>query len=149
MERLNINQARLEELRLTQSVPLPDYAEPLPGTALKLDDDVMWLEFAPMRVVWGIDDPGRFQGYSPDIFGDLLVSVEGQYINDRAPADPEETPMPIYPQQAQQRQPAGQKKHDPKRALQDLLKQLTPEYQQKVRALVREKRPELLDEAHP
>ncbi len=143
MERLNIDQARLEELRLTQSTPLPSYSEPLPGTALKLDDDVMWLGFAPMRVAWGIDDPGSFQGYSPDIFGDMLVAVEGQYITDRAPKDPSETPMPIYPQQAQQKQPQKQE-YDPKRALRDLLKRLPHDAQKRVRALVQEKRPELL-----
>lgn len=146
MDRLTLNQADTEEQRdvLRNSPEYGAYSTPLPGTALKQDDDVMWVGALPMRVLWGTDSPDIFAGYSPETFGpDTYVFVEGIYITDRAPADPQETPMPIYPQQAQQ--PQGKTKHDPKRALQRLLKQLKPEYAKKVRALVKAKKPELLE----
>lgn len=144
MDRLNISQSRVDELRAEQQTLTPDYADPAPASALKLDDDVEWLGFAMMRVVWGHEDPDYFIGYSPDIFGEYGISVEAQYVTDRAPADPEETPMPIYPQQQQQRQ-AAKKKHDKKAALQHVLKQLDPEHAKKVRELVKQHKPELLE----
>lgn len=144
MDRLNLNQARIEELRIEiQEWPVyADKSTPLPGTALKLDDDVEWLGLFPMRVLWGYETPDYFFAYCPDI-GDVYSYFEGTYITDRAPADPEETPMPVYPQQQQQRQ-EGKAKHDPKRALHDLLKRIPPEAQKRVHEIVKRKRPELL-----
>ncbi len=144
MERLTLSQTRVDELRTEQQTLEPEYEQPAPGSALKLDDDVMWLEFAPMRIVWGHQDAGMFVGDCPDVCGEYGSSVDGHYVTDRAPADPNETPMPVWPQQAQQ--PQHGKKHDPKRALQHVLKQLDPEHQKKVRALVKAKKPELLDD---
>ncbi len=145
MDRLSLDQERVEELRTECGTNYPGKDTPLPGTALKLDDDVIWLGLFPMRVVWGYDLDTMFSGFSPEWFGDSIAVVEGQYITDRAPADPNETPMPIYPQQAQQ--PQGKLKHDKKAALKHVLKQLTPEYAKKVRALVKKKKPELLEDA--
>jgi len=146
MDRYTMNQSRVDTLRGEQQLVLPTYETPLPGTALKLDDDVLWLGFAPVRVVWGFDEPDRFLGYSPEELGglgDYVVPLEGQYITDRAPLDPQETPMPVYPQQAQQPQHT---KHEPKKALQRVLKLLKPHDAKRVRALVREKFPHLLEE---
>lgn len=143
MDRLTLDETRIEELRDELRGYYPNNEKPIPVSALKVNDDVMWLGFIPMRVLWGHDHPDYFNAYSPDIFGDMTVNVEGQYITDRAPADSEETPMPIYPQQAQQ--PQGKKKHDAKDALKHLLKQLSPDAAKKVRALAKAKRPELLE----
>lgn len=144
MDRLtNINDTQYQAVRTALTSAYPGKDTPLPGTALKLDDDVMWLGCIPLRVCWGYDTPEYFHGYNPDFDVDACAYYEGQYITDRAPADPQETPMPIYPQQAQQKQ-AAHDKHDPKRALHDLLKRLSPEAQKKVRKLVQEARPELL-----
>jgi hypothetical protein len=149
MDRLNVSQTRVLELRAECEGLYPGYDKPLPGTALQLDDDVMWLDMFPMRVVWGHDGADAFNGYCPDFFGEGYCNVEGVYITDRAPADPNETPMPVYPQQQQQRQTSGGLKHDRKRALQHVLKQLDPEQAKKVREYVRGQRPELLDEEKP
>lgn len=143
MDRLTLDEARVTELREDMQSNYPDYEKPCPGSALKVDDDVLWLDVFPIRVLWGHDHPDYFNGYSPDYFGDSSCNVDGHYVNDRAPADPNETPMPVWPQQAQQ--PQGKTKHDPKKALQHLLKQLKPEFAKKVRALVKAKKPELLE----
>lgn len=143
MERFAVNEPRLAVLRSEAQANYSDNATPLPGTALKLDDQVMWMDMFPCHVIWGFDAPTYFLAYSPDWFGDYAVPIEGQYITDRAPADPQETPMPIYPQQAQQPQKTA---YDPKQAVRKLLKQLDPEAKKKVRALFKKKRPELLDD---
>lgn len=72
------------------------YGDPVPSSYLKLDDDVMW-GGVPLRVVWGCDDPFSFLGYNQDIFGDSVPSFDARLIDDRAPADPEEEPLPIFP----------------------------------------------------
>ena len=121
MDRITIDQDRINELRSDCQNDYPDKSAPLPGTALKLDDQVMWLGFAQLQVLWGYEMSTFFCGYCPDMFGDAVAIVEGEYITDRAPADPQETPMPIYPQQQQQRQ----KPHDGrsmKERLRDLIK---------------------------
>lgn len=148
MDRItNINQENFDRVRGECQRDYPGISTPLAGTALKLDDDIMWLGVLPARVLWGHDDPAAFNGFNEDVFGPTNCVLEGQYITDRAPADPEETPMPVYPQQAQQPQ-HKKHKHDPKAALKRVLDQLDHEHQKKLRALVREKRPELLDESH-
>lgn len=142
MDRItNINQENFDRIRAECQRDYPGVSTPLAGTALKLDDDIMWLGVLPARVLWGHDDPAAFNGFNEDVFGPTNVVLEGQYITDRAPADPEETPMPVYPQQAQQPQHT---KRDPKKALQAVLQQLDPEYAKRVRALVKAKKPELL-----
>ncbi len=152
MDRLNLDETRVTELRADMESNYPGYGTPCPGSVLKIDDDVLWLEgIFPMRVLWGHDHPDFFNGYCPEYFGDLTVNVEGHLVTDRAPADPNETPMPIYPEtqqrrgQQQQQPQHGKHKHDATKALHHLLKQLDPPHAKKVRALVKAKRPELLD----
>lgn len=148
----DIDQARVDFWRADyESQPAyEEHGEPLPGSNLKHDDDVLWLDFFVCRVIWGTDDPTTFLGYSND-FGDYAVPLQAEYITDRAPLDPQETPMPIYPvqQQQQQRQatpaPKGGSAHDKKKALQAVLKLLKPEDAKRVRELVRSKKPELLE----
>ncbi len=144
MDRItNIDDTRFQTVRSTlqQTGPYVGKSDPLPGTALKLDDDVMWLDCIPLRVCWGYETPDFFFGYNPDIDIDACSYYDGIYITDRAPADPQETPMPIYPQQAQQPQ---RRRLDAKEALRNLLRRLKPDARKRVRQLVREKRPELL-----
>lgn len=148
MNRLNIQQSIMDSLRTTVQ-SFPEYqgkSTPLPGTALKLDDDIEWLGILKGRVLWGYETPDYFFCYCPEIDLDGYTYFDGIYVTDRAPADPQETPMPIYPQQAQQKQHGP--KYDPKRALHDLLNRLDHDAQKKLRALVRERKPELLDEKH-
>lgn len=142
----NINQEDFDRVRAECQRDYPGKSTPLPGTALKLDDDVLWVDVIPVRVLWGHDDPAAFNSWNADIFGPTNIVLEGQYITDRAPADPNESPMPVYPQQAQQKQHG--KPYDPKRALHDLLHRLDHEAQKKVRALVKAKRPDLLEQEH-
>jgi hypothetical protein len=96
MERLSLDQQRVEELRAEWQGYYPDNAKPCPGSSLKLDDDVAW-QGMHLRVVWGHDDPHFFNAYGPDYFGDAVVNLDGRLITDRAPANPEEEPMPIWP----------------------------------------------------
>jgi hypothetical protein len=147
MDRLNIDQSIVDALRtqVSQVGPYIGKSTPLPGTALKLDDDVMWLDVLPMRVLWGYEMDEYFHAYCPDMDLDGYSYFDGIYVTDRAPVDSQETPMPIYPQQAQQ--PQGKMKHDPKRALQSLLKRLAPDAAKRVRQLVKARRPELLEGA--
>jgi hypothetical protein len=73
-----------------------EYGDPVPESVLKLDDDVMWAGLV-LRVVWGTDDPNSFLAYNQDVFGDTVPSFDARQIEDRAPLDPEEEPMPIFP----------------------------------------------------
>jgi hypothetical protein len=153
MERLTLDTGDVDRIRTEVQTAYPSYGDPCPGSALKVDDDVMWLDVFEMRVLWGHDDAAYFNGFSPEWFGETNVVVAGEYVTDRAPADPMETPMPIYPEPMQARAAADAKttapkahKRDEKKALQHVLKQLSPEQAQKARALVKAKRPELLDD---
>ncbi len=144
---------KIAALRLTLQEDYAANEQPCPGTNLKINDHVMIFDVLPVMVLWGTDDPDCFFAYAPDLFGEMAANLDAHYITDRAPADPNETPMPIYPQQQFAQQPgardaAKRKTHDQKEALRHLLKQLTPEYQKKVRALIKQKKPELLDEGH-
>ncbi len=152
MDRMTVSQTKAEEMHDYCAGLYPGYEQPCPGTALKLYDDVMWLEVFPIRVVHGHDHPDYFNGYSPELTGEeSTCNVDAHYITDRAPLDPNETPMPIYPAQPQARAAAATAgaadkphKRDEKQALQHVLKQLKPEQAKKARALVKAKRPELL-----
>lgn len=139
---INIDDTQFQAVRtrLSNTEPYVGKSDPLPGTALKLDDDVMWLDAIPFRACWGYETPDFVFGYNPEIDLDTCPYFEGIYITDRAPADPQETPMPIYPQQQQQVQRGGADKHTKqakKRALRAVLKQLKPEGAKRVRELVR------------
>ncbi len=144
MDRLNLDQQKAVAMHDQCASLYPGYEKPLPGTPLKIYDDIVWLDLFPMRVVHGHDHPDYFNAYAPDFVGeDSYANCEGHYITDRAPLDSNETPMPIYPQQQQQRQ-EPRRKHDAKEALRHFLNQLPPEGKKKARQLVRQKRPELL-----
>ncbi len=104
MDRLSIDQERIDELRTEATTSYPGKSQPCPGSNLKLDDDVFWL-FCPLRVIWGYDTDDFFCAYAPGLeFGDSLVVIESAYISDRAPANPNESPLPIYPEPQQQQQ---------------------------------------------
>jgi len=169
MERLEIDQARVDELRAEQQAYYTDCAEPLPGSFLKLDDDVLWLGEFPMRVVWGYEMDQFFQGYCPGGFGDVCVIVEGALISDRAPKNAEEPSLPIYPEPEpepepeQQQQSAGDEKahkkkrdqkpstpapltlEDKRRIVAMTLCRIGDEAQKRAREKLRETHPELLD----
>ena len=152
MERMQgLSDQHVQELRTEQQGYYPDKSEPLPGTPLKLDDDVMWADCIPMRVIWGYDDPTFYQGYTPELT-EGTVTIEGIYITDRAPVDPSETPMPLYPPEVttakvqQQQQPQAKDKSGLLRAIQHLMQQLDPRGKQRLRALLRaSKHAELAD----
>lgn len=96
MDRLDIDQERVEELRDQYRALYPDYEKPCPGSNLKLDDDVEW-QGMHVRIVWGHDHPRYFNAYGPGYFGDVVVNLDGRLVTDRAPVDPEEPPLPIWP----------------------------------------------------
>ena len=115
MERLDaeIDQARVaywREVNKTAAetedtdLPLQDRRnrnDVLAGSNLKRDDDVLILDQIPLRVV----GPGRGRkviiGYYPPLFGDEAQSfeIEPGDLTDRAPADPLEPPLPIWPEE--------------------------------------------------
>lgn len=160
MNRLSLNQTDVERNRDLLREPEAGYETPCPGSVLALDSDIQWLEFIDGRVLWGHPDPLTFYAYCPDIFGDSAVPLDITYVNDHAPLDPEAPSMPLYPEEPaamglmskggeETAEPAKKlhgrpREYDEKRALQDLLKRLTPEQQKKVRELARQKRPDLL-----
>jgi hypothetical protein len=78
-----------------------DRPDCLHGSNVKRDDDVLILDQIPLRVV----GPGRGRkviiGYYPPWFGDEAQSfeIEPGDLTDRAPADPLEPPLPIWPEE--------------------------------------------------
>lgn len=169
MERFDIDMQRVEELRDYAKGNYPNGETILPGSVLKPDDQVLWLEIAPVHILWGAA-PDTFCAYAPDLFGDLLcelpVGYQAEYISDRAPADPAEQPMPIYPdgppEPEQQMQQAGEddserqmggehrRKHhhatlqEQRQAVAQVLAQLTDEQRAQAVGKIRAKRPELI-----
>ncbi len=156
MDRIQgLSQTKIDTLRSDVTENYPNNEKPCPGTPLQKDDDIMYLDMFAMRVLWGTDNPDYALFYAPDVFGeDAYGYLDAHYITDRAPLDPNETPMPIYPETQYAQQPGvnearkakREDKQGAKKALHHLLKQLDPEHQKKVRALVKAKRPELLDD---
>lgn len=157
MNRLqNLDQSRIDFHRGVAQQNYPDYAKPCPGTYLKVDDDVQWLGFVDGRVLWGHDEPQYFFLYAPDIFGDVAVPVDVGYVNDRAPADPQESPLPIFepsPQYAQQpgardaQKSKGKTKtadaSEARRVLQETLKKLPKENAKQAREYIRTHRADI------
>ena len=108
MERLDtIDEERVTYHREDLRTLFPDYETPIPGSFLKHGDDVSWFGMG-VRVLWGTDDPLLFFGYNQDIFGDYAMPLQVEYVEDRAPADPEEEPMPIWPPDEEEPQPGQQ-----------------------------------------
>lgn len=74
-----------------------DRAEVSPGCRLKHGDDVM-VSGMQSRVIC----PSEVEGWFYDLSIEGMIFVvgqhEAQYVTDRAPADPEEEPMPIFPE---------------------------------------------------
>jgi hypothetical protein len=75
----------------------PDRTETSPGCLLKPYDDVI-VDETPCRYIL----PGRGQHWMYVVFfsyGSVnLAQYEDTQVTDRAPVDPEETPMPILPE---------------------------------------------------
>ena len=115
MERIpDIDDAHVADLKaafLAIGDPDPDMspedtclrAEIYPGTFLKFGDDITCCgvpEFT-LRVVCAASGAGCAAVYYPPWFGDTIVELNlpSDDITDRAPLDPEETPMPIFPEE--------------------------------------------------
>lgn len=73
-----------------------DRAEIGPGCRIKVDDDVL-VNGEIKRVVAPADYPGWFTSLSLDQNGFVWGTDDSAQVTDRAPADPEEEPLPIYP----------------------------------------------------
>jgi hypothetical protein len=77
-----------------------DRSDICPGTNLKLWDDVRVYDFQNARVICGATgDRTIFTTYRFDTSngGHVVENWPVDSITDRAPADPEETPMPVIP----------------------------------------------------
>lgn len=70
-------------------------AEVAPGCRLKPDDDVL-VNGEIKRVVCPADYPGWFTSLTLDQNGYVWGTDDSTQVTDRAPADPEEDPLPIY-----------------------------------------------------
>lgn len=65
------------------------------GCRVQRDDDVLYSEF-PLRVIGPARGQGWFFALLEVPWGFTTTPLEGQYITDRAPADPEDEPLPIF-----------------------------------------------------
>lgn len=171
MERFEVDMTVILGIREELRAARPGSEEPLPGSYVKLDDQLFWLGCVPAHVLWRGDSDEEFIAYTPDLGMDrvgLPAGTRGEWIYDRAPVDPSEPPLPIYPplepppeQQVQQvsddrsddaRQMGGERTahrkkpslQDERRALDRVLDKLTPEQRDRAEALIRSNRPELL-----
>lgn len=66
-------------------------------TALKRGDHVNCAGL-PLVVVGPARGRTYFSGYYAPWFGDAIIPIEAAYTYERAPEDPQETPMPIIPE---------------------------------------------------
>lgn len=66
-----------------------------PLCRVKGGDDVLH-NGLPVRVIGPAREEGWFYGLEVARFGPIDVPMEGQYITDRAPADPTEEPLPVF-----------------------------------------------------
>ena len=66
-------------------------------TALKRGDHVVCAQL-PLIVIGPARGRDYFLGYYEPWFGDLVIPIEAFYIDERAPEDVNETPMPIIPE---------------------------------------------------
>lgn len=174
MERFVVDPQRIETITTWAKTNNPQSAEPLPGSNLKVGDQVLWLDFCRAQVIWGGTEPTTFVGYSPLDFGDFPADLpagdRGSYFDDRAPVDPQESPFPIYPedpppepqqQQSDERghgqQMGGHTQHGARRgytleqareAVKQLLERLPEEHREKARAAIHNRKPEYLEHEH-
>lgn len=63
---------------------------------IKQGDHVICLGM-PMEVSGAASGRGTFFGYYDSWFGDMQIPLDISWITERAPLDPNETPMPIIP----------------------------------------------------
>lgn len=66
-----------------------------PNCRVQAGDDVL-NNGNPVRVIGAAREEGWFLGLQQTPWGFADVPMEGQYITDRAPADPNEEPLPIF-----------------------------------------------------
>jgi len=66
-------------------------------TLLKRDDDVIMCGI-PFRVVGPSADRKFVTVYNQQMVGDMCLYFDAASVTDRAPFDPEETPMPVIPE---------------------------------------------------
>lgn len=113
MERLDFNQTLIDGFRAYHEAAAPtedtelepldrrDREEVIVGSLLKRNDDI---EIGPLNIKVRIICPagGRQVAYLwfPEWFGEepFQLTLIEQDITDRAPADPEEDPMPCWPE---------------------------------------------------
>lgn len=95
----NVDAAATED-QVLDPLDRRDREDVIAGTYLKRDDDILLAGSIPVRIV----GPGSGRlvliAMNEDWFGDEALGFEitpGD-VTDRAPVDPEETPMPIAPQ---------------------------------------------------
>lgn len=75
-----------------------DRAEISPGCRIKpLDDVLLWGDVVA-RVICPADSPGWFYGLTIDGLTIVTSTFEATTVEDRAPVDPNEEPMPIFPE---------------------------------------------------
>lgn len=152
MERQNLDEQRCQELTAyAQEMIPPSGGPPLPETIVKVGDDLLVYGSLPVRVLSNGSGPGFFVGYTePSIFGIdgyLEWPYAEEFINDRAPLDPQETPMPVWihedPEPGQQQQGAFTRRNAPsyvltiERALQHVLIQIPHDKRREVRDRLR------------
>ncbi len=172
MDRFAVTEQRIETLTQWAQANNPSREDPLPGSNLKVGDQVLWLGFCRAQVLWGSTETTTFVGYSPLDFGDFPADLpagdDALYIDDRAPLDPQEPPLPIYPeepppelqmQQAEEhdggRQMGGHGKHggvrraysleQAREAVKQVLDRLPEEHREKAREAIRNRKPEYLE----
>ena len=100
MERFEVDMTLILGIRDELRAARPGSEEPLPGSNVKLDDQLFWLGCVPAHVLWRGDSDEEFIAYTPDLGMDrmgLPAGTRGEWIYDRAPVDPAEPPLPIYP----------------------------------------------------
>lgn len=121
----------------------PTKEEPCPGSNLKTYDDVLWLGWAPMRVIWGHQEDRQCNCYCPDVFGETSVTIDSDWIFDRAPVTEGEEPLPIWPEEPAART-AQQQQQQPQAKAEATKRELTTaEEKRQVRAALASIAPEL------
>jgi hypothetical protein len=79
-----------------------DREEVVAGSNLKRGDDIMIIDVFPLRVIGPARGATSITGFYPDWFGNepMYLALEPPvYVTDRAPLDPNETPMPVFPEE--------------------------------------------------
>ena len=109
MERLNLDEQQVQALRAAivaandemSGTWEPDddpkrTGEVCPGSAIKLDDDVLASDGNTYRVIAPAPGRERFSAYGQTMWGMTQTSLHLGEVVDRAPADSGEEPMPVW-----------------------------------------------------